>query len=606
MLFAVALSGLTLTACSEDDLSTNQYGKNGVNILAFGPMPITRGETMRLTGTKLDQVKEVLFPEGNQKLTAATTYIQGQFTLANSQEMTVTIPDLCVPGKLRLVTNSNDTIVSTSNITFVEEIKAQSISPLTVHPGDIVTIKGEYVWNIAEVTFSAGVKVTAEAFAKNTRNEVQIYVPAAAVTGPVTYNDGSEGAEEKVLTDNLVVDYAVATGVSNATPEYGEEITITGENLDLVYIVSFPSFGEVREFTCAPDGKSIKVVVPGTSTSGNVVLTSYSGLTTSVEIAVPLISYEAGSITPTEELKAGDKVTLKGTLLDRVQVVRLPGDILLQKGEFEQSANEISFIVPKGMGDGKVVLVQHDNYSVETDKIAMHHDGAEKVIWSGNCEVDWNVGAALDALSWGKYDWSDLKAGDEIIVYVDFVDPSAGWACISPRMGESWGELSVKQIDFTPSAETQRTSFKVTESDVENIKNKGGLIITGFGCIVKQVARPIPQIIAWSGNFEVDWNVGAGLDALAWGQYDWSTFQAGQKIIITVGFVDPSAGWACISPRMGESWGELSVKQIDFTPSAEDQTTTFIPTADDIKHLQNDKGLVVTGFGCIVKQIVIQ
>ena len=125
MLFAVALSGLTLTACSEDNLDTNQYNKSGVNILAFGPMPITRGETMRLTGTKLDQVKEVLFPEGNQKLTAATTYIQGQFTLNGSEEMTVTIPDRCVPGKLRLVTNSNDTIVSASNITFVEEIKAE-------------------------------------------------------------------------------------------------------------------------------------------------------------------------------------------------------------------------------------------------------------------------------------------------------------------------------------------------------------------------------------------------------------------------------------------------------------------------------------------------
>ena len=601
MLFAVALSGLTLTACSEDELDTNQYNKDGVNILAFGPMPITRGETMRLTGTKLDQVKEVLFPEGNQKLTAATTYIQGQFSLNGSEEMTVTIPDLCVPGKLRLVTNSNDTVVSASNITFVEEIKVASFTPSHVHPGDIVTIKGEFVWNIAEVTFSAAVKVAAENFVKNTRNEVQIQVPMNAVSGPVTYNDGSEGAEEVVLTDNLVVDVAVATGVSNATPEYGEEITITGQNLDLVETVAFPSFGAVQEFTLV-DRNTIKVVVPGTSTSGNIVLTSYSGLTTSVEIAVPLISYEAGSIAPVEELKVGDKVTLKGTLLDRVQVVKLPGDILLQKGEFEQSANEISFIVPKGMGDGKVVLIQHDNYSVETDKIAMHHDGAEKVIWSGSFKIDgWN---GFEDLSWGRYDWSNLQAGDEIIFYVDFVDPTAGWACLSPRMGDGWKNLSVSQIDFTPGAETQRVVFKVTESDVDNIKNHGGLIITGTGIILKQVCLPIPQIVAWSGSFTIDgWN---GTQDLAWGGYDWSTFQAGQKIIFTVGFVDPSAGWACISPRMGDGWKNLSVSQIDLTPSAEDQTATFIPTSEDISHLQNDGGLVITGTGIVLKQVVIQ
>ena len=60
-------------SCSEDDLDTNPYSKGGVNILGFGPMPITRGETMRVTGTHLNDVKEVIFPEGNQKLTPSTT-----------------------------------------------------------------------------------------------------------------------------------------------------------------------------------------------------------------------------------------------------------------------------------------------------------------------------------------------------------------------------------------------------------------------------------------------------------------------------------------------------------------------------------------------------
>ena len=82
-----------LTSCGEDDLDTNQYNKSGVNILAFGPMPITRGATMRVTGTKLNNVKEVLFPKGNQKLTPATEYINGEFSLQGSEEMTVTIPD---------------------------------------------------------------------------------------------------------------------------------------------------------------------------------------------------------------------------------------------------------------------------------------------------------------------------------------------------------------------------------------------------------------------------------------------------------------------------------------------------------------------------------
>ena len=75
MAIAALVAAAGFTGCSSDDLDTNQYNKSGVNILGFGPMPITRGETMRLTGTKLDKVREVLFPEGNQKLTPATTFI---------------------------------------------------------------------------------------------------------------------------------------------------------------------------------------------------------------------------------------------------------------------------------------------------------------------------------------------------------------------------------------------------------------------------------------------------------------------------------------------------------------------------------------------------
>ena len=78
--------------------------------------------------------------------------------------MTVTIPDQCVPGKLRLVTNNGETIVSASNITFVEEIKVSSMSPDPVHPGDVLTIKGEYVWNIGQVVFFDHVTVNAEDF----------------------------------------------------------------------------------------------------------------------------------------------------------------------------------------------------------------------------------------------------------------------------------------------------------------------------------------------------------------------------------------------------------------------------------------------------------
>ena len=63
-LLAVALVGLSLTACSNDDLDTNPYNKSGVNLLAFGPSPNTRSQEIRITGTNLTAVEKVIFPGG--------------------------------------------------------------------------------------------------------------------------------------------------------------------------------------------------------------------------------------------------------------------------------------------------------------------------------------------------------------------------------------------------------------------------------------------------------------------------------------------------------------------------------------------------------------
>ena len=45
MLAVVALLGLSLTACDNDDLNTDQYGSD-VQVQAFGPCPVLRGGTL--------------------------------------------------------------------------------------------------------------------------------------------------------------------------------------------------------------------------------------------------------------------------------------------------------------------------------------------------------------------------------------------------------------------------------------------------------------------------------------------------------------------------------------------------------------------------------
>lgn len=484
------------TSCSEDDLDTNQYNKSGVNILGFGPMPITRGATMRVTGTKLNNVREVLFPEGNQKLTPATTFIKGDFTVQNSEEMVVTIPDQCVPGKLRLVTNNGDTIKSVSNITFAEEIKVASFSPTSIHPGDILTIKGEYVWNIGEVVFFDHVAVSAEDFTLNTRNEIKVRVPMEAKSGELAYNDGSDGAENLVI-GNLNVDAAKATGVSNANPEFNETITITGENLDLVTNIDFPAVADVP-FTIV-DGKSIQVAVPANTVSGTITLTTASGLTTSIDIAVPLAS--VSSTDPVDDVKVGQTITIKGDKLDRITELKLPGiSETLKKGQFTQTASQITFTVPKDMGDGKVTLIQHENWSVESGKITMHSDLPEQAIWSG--EFVCSAWAGNQDLAWGGFDWTTIEAGTKVMFYYKKNNPGQ-WGCISLRHGENWGNLPDPipgQYDLDEDEGVLSVVFP--QNVLDDIIAKGGLIITGDNFTLTRVAVPLPitEVTIWQGT----------------------------------------------------------------------------------------------------------
>ena len=588
------------TSCSEDQLDTNQYNKSGVNILAFGPMPITRGATMRLTGTHLNNVKEVLFPEGNQKLTPSTTYISGEFTLQSSEEMTVTIPDQCVPGKLRLVTNDGQTIESASNITFAEEIKASSITPNPIHPGEVVSIKGDYVWNIGQVVFFDHVTVDAEDFLLNTRSEIQVIVPAEAKTGDVAYNDGSDGAEN-ISIGTLTIDEIKATGVSNPNPEFGEEITITGENLDLVTSIDFPAVADVP-FQVANDGKSVRVTVPDNTVSGSVTLNSASGITTSVDIAVPLAS--VSSTEPVKDVKVGQTITIKGDKLDRIIHLVLPA-IDGAFTDFTQTATQITFVVPEGMGDGKVTLVQHENYSVESDKISMYSEAPETTIWAGNFEIgEWNAG--MQDLAWGGYDWSTAQAGQVLTVYLT-PNMSAGWSQI--RIGNgSWAALP-GTADVNPlTAEDTKFSVTLTQAMIDELVNAGGLVICGAYFTVTKITLSILEEVIWSGNFALgSW--AAGMDELSWGRYDWSQVSAGKTLKLYYE-VDPSVGY--INIRFGNgSWAALPSTQGwgsdgNASPDPSETSIKTVLTADDMDQLLNAGGLVICGAGIICKKVVLQ
>ena len=53
MLVIALATGLSLTACGEDDYDTNQY-VGDVSLNVYGPSPVMRGGTLRFLGSNLE------------------------------------------------------------------------------------------------------------------------------------------------------------------------------------------------------------------------------------------------------------------------------------------------------------------------------------------------------------------------------------------------------------------------------------------------------------------------------------------------------------------------------------------------------------------------
>ena len=514
-LLVVALVGLSLTACSEDDYDTNPYNKSGINLLAFGPSPNTRSQEIRITGTNLTAVEKVIFPGGTIERAGQTIKVDGaevlkaNFNSVNNENIYVNIPEETVPGQIKLVAG-NDTVTSKGTLTFKEPIEVTSITPVTgLNAEDEISIKGDYVYNIAEVIFPSGVAgapVAAEEFTYVSRKEIRLRVPLAAESGIITMNDGAEWEVE--YKDPIEV---ITASVTSITPsaDFGQEIKITGINLHTVESVLFPG-GVPADFTVSADNKTITTTVPAECKSGALSLLLYSGAAlTTPEFAVPTVTIE--SATPKIDLVEGDEVTLKGQNFNRVIGVSLPGvgDILDYNIVDD---NTLTFTVPEEMTDGDVVLTQN-NYITATVTVEMRK--LEGVIWMGKENLSgWS--------NWGVFSWSGdiwnkfqqaINAAGQLTLHFKVTGDNP---VFNLRMGDwstPFNDISIPYGDdgnIRPSQDDTDIIINLTAEEQQAMFGDGGkgIVIWGDGIqlqYIKFIAAGAERVL-WEGN--VDTNSG--------------------------------------------------------------------------------------------------
>lgn len=493
-LLVVALAGLSLTACSEDDLDTNPFNKSGVNIVAFGPSPILRTHEIRITGTNLNSVTSVAFP-------GKAVVERASFNSSDAQNIYVNVPDESVPGPIRLLAGSDTVATSVSPITFEEPIEVTSVSPTTgLSAGDEITIKGEYVYNIAEVIFTSGVTgaaVAAEDFTYVSRREIRLLVPLAAESGAITFNDGAEWTEE--YETPLEVLTATYSSLSTTTTDFGQQIQISGTNLHTIETVMFPG-GVSSEFTVSGDHNTITATIPAETKSGAITLVLYSGASLSTdEFSVPTLNISETS--KTKDIKVGDVITLTGENLDRISSFSLPG--IGETTNYTVSGNTLTFTVPDGMTDGSIDIVQNSFISLSI-RVSMYSEAPETVIWAGSTYIG-NWDGSMGDLSWGGYDWSTVQAGQVLKVYLT-PDMSEGWSQI--RIGNgSWSALPGTEDVNSLTADDTSFSVALTQEMIDELVNNGGLVLCGAFFTVTKVTLSVLETVLWKGELgPTNWN----------------------------------------------------------------------------------------------------
>ena len=374
-----------LVSCAPEELSTDQFSDDAVVFGAFAPNPIVRGAELRIMGSNLDKIVEVQIP-GAEPITEIEVVSSGRVSEIRVVTPAAGAEDAPVTGPVVIVDNAGNIYESMTELSFTEGIVLESFSPATAMPGDEVTVKGDYLYNVQQIVLNNGVYVTGDQITEKSRRELKFIVPSNAVTGPVTIGDVDENNNPDGLIpnnvpskDDLVIGDPTVKAADRGMLKAGDKIKVTGAYLDMIekaaFMVTTPAAEEGGEatiaytevdFTLAEDHKSITVELPATVVEGEVVLTSYAGKQFKAGAYTTVVPTEV-AIAAESRYKAGLNAVVTGKDLDLVTKAELAGTAL----EFAYADNKLTFAIPAAAVDGTVALVLANGKTVETAAIEL-------------------------------------------------------------------------------------------------------------------------------------------------------------------------------------------------------------------------------------------
>lgn len=442
------LSCLSFTACNQgDEENTNQY-TGGIKLNVFGPSPVARGGELRFLGSGMDKVTAVVIP-GSGELT--------DIKVISSTEIRITVPQTAEPGLLVLKTPKGD-ITTLTKLTFMEPVSIESVSPLSFKAGATLTIKGEYLNLVKEVIFPENVVVLQKDFISQTRNEIQLIVPAEAASGKLIISDGAEIPNWIYSDEALEVTLPTITGIAPNPLKAGGELTIMGTDFDLVAKVVLPGGKEIEVESAT---EKIVVATDKAIQEGKVTLVAKSGVKIESE-ALQLVKPEITALSATT-VKNNGTLTITGKNLDLVSEIEFQNATV---SEFTvQSETSIGLVLPATATDGAFVLKTKSATSVTGESLTFKKPvvtafSAESIKAKQNLTL---TGTDLDLVS--KVNFGAQEG--------NIVEQTETKLTVTVPVGAANGALTLTTVNGTEVSTTQEIKIDVTLPVITSISAEG-------------------------------------------------------------------------------------------------------------------------------------
>ena len=290
------------------------------------------GDVLTIEGDYLNNITSVIFANG-------ATMDAENFKSQTRYQIQLVIPAEAGEGRFQ-ISDGNNYMYSEGALSInAPEIDANNaIGKSLIKAGETEVLRGTSLDQIASIELN-GATVEAADFKSQTASEITFVISSKVADGEITAVTKSGirisfGEITTVVPSQLV---ATPSPIKN-----GEEITISGKDMDLITGIAFPNAKESK--LNKVETTKVTSTVPEDAQEGDITLSLDNGKT--VTVAYTLVKPTVIACTPAA-ITAGERTIIKGTDLDLVASVTFPGDVEQTVEKFAaQNANAIAVTVP--------------------------------------------------------------------------------------------------------------------------------------------------------------------------------------------------------------------------------------------------------------------